>query len=385
MEFQTLQYVELNCFSMAILLLIFLNIRHQYSQYLTDQKLFLALVSVAVLILFFDTVMWILDGKSGNHVKLIYIFSAVMYNILNPIICIIWYSYIDFYINGNKEHLNKVLILMLPLVLINLVLSIASIFINIYFVIDDSNIYHRGDYVYILLAICLSIFIYTTAFIVQNRKKISKKEYLYLLFFGIPPAIGGIIQYVFYGVVIIWICATVSILIIFVNIQNDQLHRDYLTGLYNRRSLDGYLSTKIKNRNNTLTAGIMIDLDSFKMVNDLYGHHSGDQALKHIASILKNTFRKKDFIARYGGDEFIVIMEIYEQSDLVTMIQRLNENVSLFNIQKSVPYKISLSIGCDCFSNESETEMTAAEFLMHIDNLMYLNKQRQHTQEHAIR
>jgi GGDEF domain-containing protein len=179
-----------------------------------------------------------------------------------------------------------------------------------YFVIDDSNIYHRGDYVYILLAICLLVIIYTAAFIVKNRKKIGRKEYMYLLFFGIPPAIGGIIQYFFYGVVLIWICATVSILIIFVNIQNDHLHRDYLTGLYNRRSLDSYLSTRIKNRNSNLTAGIMIDLDSFKIINDLYGHHSGDQALKSIASILKNTFRKKDFIARYGGDEFIVLMEI---------------------------------------------------------------------------
>lgn len=384
MELQTLQYVELNCFSISILLLIFLNIYHQYSQYLTDQKLFLMLVSVAALILFFDTAMWILDGKPGIYVKLLYIFSAVLYNILNPVICIIWYFYVDFYINGSKEHLKKTLIPMLTLVLINSVLSIASIFINMYFVIDDSNIYHRGDYVYILLAICLLVIIYTAAFIVKNRKKIGKKEYMYLLFFGIPPAIGGIIQYFFYGVVLIWICATVSILIIFVNIQNDHLHRDYLTGLYNRRSLDSYLSTRIKNRNSNLTAGIMIDLDSFKIINDLYGHHSGDQALKSIASILKNTFRKKDFIARYGGDEFIVLMEIHERSDLVTMIQRLNENVSLFNIQKSVPYEISLSIGYDCLSNESG-EMTTADFLKHIDNLMYLNKQRLHVQENVVK
>ncbi len=385
MELQTLQYVELNCFSMAILLLIFMNIRRQYSQYLTDQKLFLALVSAAFLILFFDTVMWVLDGRPGNHVKMIYVSSTILYNILNPIICVIWYSYVDFYINGSREHLKNILFPMLTLVLINTILSIANIFINIYFIIDDNNIYHRGNHVYILLVICLLIIIYTTVFIVRNRKKLSKKEYMYLLFFGIPPAIGGIIQYFFYGVVIIWICTTISILIVFINIQNEQLHRDYLTGLYNRRSLDSYISAKMKNRNNGITAGIMIDLDSFKMINDLYGHHNGDQALKHIASILKNTFRKKDFIARYGGDEFIVIMEISEKSDLVKMIQRLKENVSLFNIQKSVPYEISLSIGYDCFSNKSVKKMTAEKFLNHIDNLMYLNKQRLHTQENAVK
>ena len=119
----------------------------------------------------------------------------------------------------------------------------------------------------------------------------------------------------------------------------------------------------------------MIDLNHFKMINDLYGHHRGDEALKHVASILKNTFRKKDFISRYGGDEFVIIMEIYEQSDIVNMVQRLNKNISDFNSQKKVPYEISLSIGYDCFPNESGTKITAEEFLKHIDNLMYLNKQ----------
>lgn len=376
MVLQTLQYVELNFFAMAILLLIFLNMHHQHSQYLTDQKLFLALIAADALLLFFDTVMWLFDGISGYYIKLLCTFSIVLYNILNPVICVIWYFYVDFYIYGSKEHLKKMLIPMLIPVLINSALSVASIFANIYFVIDENNVYYRGNFVYVLLGICLLLIIYITLFIIRNRKRIGRKEYVYLLSFAIPPAIGGIIQFMFYGTVIIWLCTTISILIIFINIQNDQLRRDYLTGLYNRRYLDHYLQVKTKGRNNSLIAGIMIDLNSFKIINDLYGHHSGDQALKYTAQILRNTFRKGDFIARYGGDEFVVVMEIHKHPDLAAMIQRLQEDISLFNLKKLVPYEISISIGYDYFA--AEADMTADTFLKHIDNLMYLNKQKLH-------
>ncbi|WMJ78161.1 MULTISPECIES: GGDEF domain-containing protein [unclassified Sedimentibacter] len=381
MELQTLQYIELNCFSIIILLLIFISIYHQCNHCITGKELFLVLIFTDILILFFDTAMWSLNGIQGNHTRFLHILSAVMYNILNPLICITWYFYVDFYINGSKEHLKKMFFPMLIPVLINLILSIASIFENIYFIIDDNNIYNRGKYVHLLLIICLLIIIYTTSFMVQNRKNVEKKEYFCLISFGIITAVGGIIQYFFYGVIIIWTCVTASILIIFINIQNNQLHKDYLTGLYNRRSLDNYLNTKIKSRNNRLVAGIMIDLNYFKMINDSYGHHIGDQALKYTASILKDTFRKNDFIARYGGDEFIVMMEICTPSDLAATVQRLKKNVSLFNIKNSVPYKISLSIGYDYFSNKSEKEISSKVFLERIDNLMYLNKQRLHSQE----
>ena len=118
----------------------------------------------------------------------------------------------------------------------------------------------------------------------------------------------------------------------------------------------------------------MIDLDSFKVINDLYGHNNGDQALKDTAQILKSTFRDKDFIARYGGDEFVVVMEIEEQSELAVMVQKLRENISRFNLRRSVPYEIHLSIGYDCFVKESET--SAMTFLQKIDHLMYLDKQK---------
>jgi len=367
-------YVELNCFAIAILFVIVLNMRRQDGHYSFDQKLFLMLVAVNMLLLSFDMIMRVLDGSPGDHIRWLYISAIVLYNILNPIICMIWYYYVDYYVYGSKGRIAKVWFSILLPVFINAVLSVASIFFNIYFTFDENNIYHRGRFIYALLGICLYMIIYTSVFLIRNQKKITRQEFAYLLFFAIPPSLGGIIQVIVPGINVIWIAATLSVYIIFVNIQKDQMHTDYLTGVNNRRYLDSFLQIIAKNRSYDRVAGIMIDIDSFKMINDVYGHDHGDQALKYTAQILRETFRKKDFIARYGGDEFVVVAEIDEPSDLVVMVQKLKKNVSLFNSKKVIPYEIMLSMGYDCYEKKSGISM--GEFLKRIDLLMYLDKQK---------
>ena len=369
-------YVELNCFAIAILLVIVLNMRRQDGHYSFDQKLFLMLSAVDTLLLFLDMMMRVIDGKPGNHIRVLYISAIILYNILNPIICMIWYYYIDYYVYAGKERITKVLLPIILPVAVNAILSVASIFFDFYFIFDENNVYYRGRFIYVLLGICLYMIIYTTVFLIRNRKKIDQKDFAYLLFFAIPPSVGGIIQFMFPGVSIIWITVTLSIYIIFINIQKDQIHTDYLTGVNNRRYLDSFLQTIAKNRGYEQIAGIMIDIDAFKMINDVYGHDHGDQALKYTAQILRKTFRKTDFIARYGGDEFVAVMKINEPSELSLMVQRLRENMSLFNSQKLTPYEISLSIGYDYYKKDSGISMD--EFLKKIDHLMYLNKQKMH-------
>jgi len=365
--------LELNCFGLAVLLLIFLNIRRHINRYLLDQKLFLSLIFTTAMILVLDMFMWLFDGMPGILVRIAYLIVTVSYYVLNPLICVLWYFYTDYYINRSKPHLGKVLLPMLAPVFVNLILSVLSTYGNVLFYIDGDNLYHRGRFFLVMPAISFFFLAYTMIYMICNRGKLQRREYVTLLVFPIPPIIGGIIQTRFYGVSLIWICTTISLLIIFINFQNDQLNTDHLTGLYNRRQLDDYLHAKSPSSGAKSIAGIMIDLDSFKAVNDTYGHNSGDQALKYFAEILKNTFRKSDFTARYGGDEFVVIMEVGGKADLEKAIGRLSENVDDFNARKLVPYEIGFSVGYDCYSSSEES---SSDFLNHIDSLMYSNKQK---------
>ncbi|MHB8130733.1 MAG: GGDEF domain-containing protein [Mobilitalea sp.] len=369
---QVYLYVEINIFAIIILLLIYMNIRRRSYKYLTEQALYMTLIILNISILIFDTFTWVLDGINTPFYKTILTLTTILYYLLHPVICMFWALYVDFQINRNKNRIKKMLYLMHFPVLFSTVLTLLSNFGNYYFYIDNYSVYHRGQYFMILPVISFAFISYATVYVLLNRRRIHKPYYLSLLMFAIPPFIGALIQIAFYGVALIWVGMTLSILIIFINIQNEQMYLDYLTGLFNRRQLDFFLQELIQ-KNKASFAGIMLDLNSFKNINDHYGHNTGDEALKYTSQLLKKTFPSHSFISRYGGDEFVVLIEIKDKIDLEKSLTRLRENIEQFNNKKAIPYEINLSIGADLYNYT--TKMSGQEFLSHIDSLMYQDKQ----------
>ena len=369
---QVYLYIEINLFAAIILLLIYFNIRHKTVNYLTEQKLYMALLILNALILICDTFTWVLDGTNTPVLRLILILCTVVYYILHPIIGMTWSLYVDFQINRNSYRILKMVYPMLIPIIISTLLSILSAFGNFYFYIDKNGIYHRGKFFMLLTAISFFYLVYSIIYIIRNRKRIQKSYFTSFLMFAVPPIIGALLQIAFYGLSMIWTGMTISILIIFINIQNEQMYLDYLTGLYNRRQLDLYLQDMIQ-KNKLNIAGIMLDLNSFKNINDHFGHNIGDEALKYTSEILKRSFHSHSFISRFGGDEFIVLLEVNNKEDLEKALVKLKENVQQFNATKALPYEINFSIGADLY--DCKSMMTNQEFINHIDSLMYREKQ----------
>jgi len=366
-------YVELNVFALIILLLIFINVHHQKEKYFIDQKLFLALIDMNAFVIIFNTLIRGLDGKTGPFMRELHLIITVLYFIANPIICMLWACYAEYQIFRDESRLKTVSLLALPPVLINTVFSVLSISGNYLFYIDQNNVYHRGAFFYIVVSISYVFLVATVISIVVNRKKLQKDVYIPILLFALPPFIGSIVQILYNGIPLIWLCMTISILMVFINVQNQELYTDHLTGLFNRRQLDCYIQAKMQStRTKGFLGGIMIDVDSFKMINDRYGHTVGDQALKAVADILKDSFRKIDFIARYGGDEFVVLLELENELDIINAVERLNQNVDRFNLKRNTPFSLALSIGVDSFDYKSK--ITSEEFMKRIDRLMYNDK-----------
>jgi len=118
--------------------------------------------------------------------------------------------------------------------------------------------------------------------------------------------------------------------------------KDPLTGLYNRNYLEDYANQifkKIKRLNTNLIL-IFIDLDNFKQINDTLGHEAGDEVLKEVSEIFKQIFRQYDIIVRYGGDEFIVLIENIKNKDdvkslLDKMVKRIEKSLKKYNISAS--------------------------------------------------
>lgn len=148
---------------------------------------------------------------------------------------------------------------------------------------------------------------------------------------------------------------------------------DDLTDLLNRR---GFLSLaqqqiKIAKRADWESMLLFADLDGLKVINDTFGHPEGDQALRAVANILKQTFRASDLIARLGGDEFVVLAINFSNSGIKTITKRLMNNVAQYNTQNPL-YNLSLSYGVARF--ESRNQLSLEELISKADESLYKHK-----------
>lgn len=134
----------------------------------------------------------------------------------------------------------------------------------------------------------------------------------------------------------------------YINMIKDASNTDYLTGLYNRRyffELGTKLYASAKRGKVPLTIA-MIDIDFFKNINDSYGHDAGDMVLKRLAHLLKYRFRESDIVARFGGEEFCIMMYNLDSVNSRNVFEELRKNIEGLEIDlDKEKLKFTVSIG----------------------------------------
>jgi diguanylate cyclase (GGDEF)-like protein len=150
---------------------------------------------------------------------------------------------------------------------------------------------------------------------------------------------------------------------------------DDLTKLYNTRYMHSRMSRMIEDRkiSRERFSIIFLDLDGFKSVNDSYGHLVGAKTLVEIGKIIFNTVGKKDEVARYGGDEFIVLMPKSGSLQAREMAERIRNAILVHDFQGMLPshIRLSASFGISVFPDHAET---LTELIQKADNAMYAVK-----------
>lgn len=147
---------------------------------------------------------------------------------------------------------------------------------------------------------------------------------------------------------------------------------DFLTKLDNRRSLDTVVPAMIKyaKEMKRSLAVAMIDIDHFKSVNDTHGHGIGDEVLKHISKLLKDSFRKDDLVVRNGGEEFCVILDNIDKETSIKVFEEFRDKIEKTPFTgEGLTLDITVSIGLFYGLQESIDDM-----LNHADELLYRAK-----------
>ena len=153
---------------------------------------------------------------------------------------------------------------------------------------------------------------------------------------------------------------------------------DPLTGIFNRRKLDNILDgyVKLAIRYNMPLSLIMLDIDHFKEINDNYGHQIGDNILIELANLIKTNLRETDFFARFGGEEFMILMPetnlVYAKAKAESLRKLIEENVFKYI------YKLTCSFGVVEYgvkNNSGNTQDIINSFIEQVDNALYMAKE----------
>lgn len=177
---------------------------------------------------------------------------------------------------------------------------------------------------------------------------------------------------IIYGLSILWPTVVLSILMAFINMQNQAISQDALTGLNNRGNLDKYLHSVIDG-SESMIGLIMVDINNFKKINDSFGHDTGDDILIYVSGILKNTLAGTSaFLARYGGDEFVIVMQDGSEKDIEKLLNKIRTGVEVFNSTINYGFRLSLGMGYAVYPSADAKDVNS--LLRTADKNMYTNK-----------
>jgi len=148
---------------------------------------------------------------------------------------------------------------------------------------------------------------------------------------------------------------------------------DELTGVYNRKTGFGFLGALLADKKSDATHCIaFLDMDDLKMINDRFGHHEGDMAIKAIAEVLLSSVRESDAVFRYGGDEFVVVFTKCSEERASYIMERMLNRLVIMDIENPKPYKLRFSYGVVAF--RADEFKTAQELIALSDKKMYHDK-----------
>lgn len=368
---QLMNRIDANVVSLTMLCIVVVMVAIGDDRATLRFRLFLGLLVLTVVELVLDMLTWGLDGQPGSGIPLYLVHT--LYFFIQPLATYLWTLYADYQTFFDGKRLKRLaLVLSLP-VIAHSVMVLASPATGWIFMIDSANVYSRGR-LFIVAAVIPFLYLgYGLLATLLHWSRIPQRSRFPLLLFAVPPMLGGVVQSLFFGVTLLWPGVALSLLMVYLSIESDLLITDHLTGLHNRRSLYRYLARKLRfapaDRFFTV---IMLDLDGFKRINDSFGHAQGDEALAETAGVLKRCLHANDFIARYAGDEFVVIADIHRREDADTLRARIGESFAAFNRVSGKSWQLAASMGAAI--REPGDGKTYEVLLAEADALMYKDK-----------
>ena len=340
--------------------------------------LFLARIMMLLIGYFASDSVWVLFECGILHCS-----KTAMYIItIIPYVCLLttawfWFIYCEI-VQGNTRIVRrrKFLISALPF-FAAIIILIIGIFTDYLFKIDDNGYLEYGFLYSLLLFVPFGYLVYSLikafyrAF--TSNRYYDHSLYIAMGLFPITPLTCGVLQAFFLTVPIMCYGATAAVLLLYLTATENRISKDPLTNLNNRQEMNRYLTQKMKSRTQQMDLYLLIlDVDHFKSINDRYGHVEGDRALVTVAKALEvscSNAKNRAFLSRFGGDEFIVVMETENEQQVKETAELIRENITRLNEESGAEFRLEACIGYARY--DFENPLTIPQLIAQADEKLY--------------
>ena len=368
-----------NGLGICLLLVLLFSKRHPARPRTLDGRLFYGMCWLNLALCVVETLSFMLDGTLFWGARALAILANCLLFFLNAVFSFAWVCYVDYKLCGSTARLRRMIPRLAAPAAILCLLAFANLFFPVFFEISPENIYTRRPLVLINYLVTYFYLTCGAVLVWRQQKKLQKYLFMPVLLFLLPIYLGSLLQLFHYGIALIWVSVALGLTSLYINLQNEESYLDALTGLYNRNYLIRYLNyLSERSRKAGPIQGILLDINQFKQINDTYSHAEGDRVLCLVGQILRRCVSPKTVVARYGGDEFVILLENAPPSEAQRVRERLAQELARCNAESRAPYRLSLSLGTAAFTSED-----LDGFLRAMDDGMYAEKRAFYQKQQA--
>ena len=338
-----------------------------------DDHIYDCMTIVTILGAALETLSFVVDRQNFVGARFLnYLSSSISY-LATGVIGFLWCLYVDLHIYKNHvRYRRNVRFVAIPL-LIELVCVLYNLLGNGFvFSVSADNVYSRGSFTVIGYLTVYLYFLYSIYLVYHSQEEGLNLDFFPIFYFMGPCVIGAVVQFLYFGITSSWISVAVSLTFVQMQAYSENISTDSLSGLYNRRYLDRILALKDHLMQKSVY-GIMMDVNDFKQINDLYGHSMGDQAIRVMGDILLKSVPDGGIPIRFAGDEFVVLLVQDDPNAVFETMTEINRRLDVLNRSGAEPFKLSVSMG-QAKLDPSDPET----FLREMDERMYEEKRRYH-------
>lgn len=367
------QAITANTAAIVLLALLLFNFAPRLKTEKADMKVFFLMILVNLFQCVVEPITLILDGKMFfGAVTINRAMNSLLY-VGNISFAAMWVTYVDLRLERVSQKLSpRYMLKYVPAMLVVLG-SLVNMFTPVFFEISADNWYHRTKNYVFAYVITYGYLMYSMVVAYCYGKNSQRYYFLPVLTFLSPVFVASTLQLLFYGISALWVGTAIGLTTAYVALLKEGVDVDTLSGVYNRHYMNIQLaSITSQSRENKMVAGIMLDIDNFKVINDRWGHMEGDEAIRAVGKLLLATVNPKGTVYRFAGDEFTILLQVSSDREIQQMRGRIHQAVRRYNEAGGKPYQLSFSIGHAIFAPGEPL----ADFVSRMDEAMYNDKKQ---------